>query len=163
MFRDGTLAATVTGTSATVAGLTAGTAYSFAVAARDGAGNSSARSAAVSVTTAAGGPPPPPPPPGGARKVGYFAQWGIYGRNFTLHTLDAQAMAGKLSTINYAFENVGSDGRCFEANLAGQGDAFADYQKTFDAASSVSGVADRSSPPASAGPESARPATAVLS
>jgi chitinase len=65
---------------------------------------------------------------------------GIYGRNFTLHTLDAQAMAGKLSTINYAFENVGSDGRCFEANLAGQGDAFADYQKTFDAASSVSGV-----------------------
>ena len=143
MFRDGTLAATVTGTSATVAGLTAGTAYSFAVAARDAAGNSSARSAAVSVTTAAGGPPPPPPPPGGARKVGYFAQWGIYGRNFTLHTLDAQAMAGKLSTINYAFENVGSDGRCFEANLAGQGDAFADYQKTFDAASSVSGVADR--------------------
>ena len=95
------------------------------------------------MTTAAGGtPPPPPPPPGGARKVGYFAQWGIYGRNFTLHTLDAQAMAGKLSTINYAFENVGSDGRCFEANLAGQGDAFADYQKTFDAASSVSGVAD---------------------
>jgi chitinase len=144
VFRDGTLATTVTGTSATVAGLTASTAYSFAVAAGDAAGNSSARSAAVSVTTAAGGtPPPPPPPPGGPRKVGYFAQWSIYGRNFTLHTLDAQAMAGKLSTINYAFENVGSDGKCFEANLAGQGDAFADYQKTFDAATSVSGVADR--------------------
>ena len=79
----------------------------------------------------------------GGVKFAYFTQWGIYGRNFTLHTLDAQAMAGKLSTINYAFENVGSDGRCFEANLAGQGDAFADYQKTFDAASSVSGVADR--------------------
>ena len=147
VFRNGTLATTVAGTSATVAGLTASTAYSFAVAARDAAGNSSARSAAVSVTTAAGGTPPPPPPPGGARKVGYFAQWGIYGRNFTLHTLDAQAMAGKLSTINYAFENVGSDGKCFEANLAGQGDAFADYQKTFDAASSVSGVADAFSQP----------------
>jgi len=92
-------------------------------------------------------PGAPPPPPGGARKVGYFAQWGIYGRNFTLHTLDAQAMAGKLTTINYAFENVGSDGKCFEANLAGQGDAFADYQKTFDAASSVSGVADTFSQP----------------
>ena len=165
VFRDGTPATTVTGTSATVAGLTAGTAYSFAVAARDAAGNSSARSAAVSVTTAAGGtPPPPPPPPGGARKVGYFAQWGIYGRNFTLHTLDAQGMAGKLSTINYAFENVGSDGRCFEANLAGQGDAFADYQKTFDAASSVSGVGCWACPTtAAAGPESARPATACSS
>jgi len=149
VFRDGALATTVTGASATVAGLTASTAYSFTVAARDAAGNSSARSAAISVTTAAGGtpPPPPPPPPGGARKVGYFAQWGIYGRNFTLHTLDAQAMAGKLTTINYAFENVGSDGKCFEANLAGQGDAFADYQKTFDAASSVSGVADTFSQP----------------
>ncbi len=90
MFRDGTPATTVTGTSATVTGLTASTAYSFTVAARDAAGNSSARSAAISVTTAAGGTPPPPPPPGGARKVGYFAQWGIYGRNFTLHTLDTR-------------------------------------------------------------------------
>jgi chitinase len=101
VFRNGTLASTVTGTSATVAGLTASTAYSFAVAARDAAGNSSVRSAAISVTTAAGGSPPPPPPPGGARKVGYFAQWGIYGRNFTLHTLDAQAMAGKLTTSKF--------------------------------------------------------------
>ena len=34
------------------------------------------------------------------------------------------------------------DGKCFEANLAGQGDAFADYQKSFDAAATVGGVAD---------------------
>ncbi len=146
VFRNGALATTVTGPAATVAGLTPSTAYSFAVAARDAAGNASARSAAVSVTTAAG-TPPPPPPPGGLRKVGYFAQWGIYGRNFTVKSLDTLGMAAKLTTINYAFENVGADGRCFEANALGQGDAFADYQKTFDAAASVSGVADTFSQP----------------
>jgi chitinase len=146
VFRNGTLATTATGPAATVSGLTPSTAYSFAVAARDAAGNVSARSAAVSVTTAAG-TPPPPPPAGGPRKVGYFAQWGIYGRNFTVRSLDTLAMAGKLTTVNYAFENVGADGRCFEANALGQGDAFADYQKTFDAASSVSGVADTFSQP----------------
>ncbi len=56
-------------------------------------------------------------------------------------------MAAKLTHINYAFGNVSADGRCFEVNLAGQGDAFADYQKTFDAATSVGGVADTCSQP----------------
>jgi chitinase len=84
----------------------------------------------------------PPPNPGAYKKVGYFAQWGIYGRAFTLKTLDTQGQAAKLTHINYAFANVGADGKCFQANAAGQGDAYADYQKAFDAASSVSGAAD---------------------
>jgi hypothetical protein len=46
--------ATVTGTSATVGGLAASTAYSFTVKARDAAGNRSAASAAVTATTSAG-------------------------------------------------------------------------------------------------------------
>jgi chitinase len=83
-----------------------------------------------------------PPPPGAYKKVGYFAQWGIYGRAFTLKTLDAQGQAAKLTHLNYAFANVGADGKCFQANALGQGDAYADYQKSFDAASSVDGVAD---------------------
>ncbi|WP_406120017.1 carbohydrate binding domain-containing protein [Streptomyces sp. NBC_00989] len=44
----------VTGTSGTVSGLAASTAYTFTVKARDAAGNSSAASNAVSVTTSAG-------------------------------------------------------------------------------------------------------------
>ncbi|MFF7364199.1 cellulase family glycosylhydrolase [Streptomyces sp. NPDC008125] len=50
-----TAVASSTTTGVTVSSLTSGTAYSFAVYARDAAGNRSARSAAVSLTTATGG------------------------------------------------------------------------------------------------------------
>ncbi len=53
-----TAAATSTSTSATVTGLSASTTYSFTVKARDGAGNRSAASAALSVTTSATTTPP---------------------------------------------------------------------------------------------------------
>ncbi|MDQ0834807.1 hypothetical protein QF032_006651 [Streptomyces achromogenes] len=46
---------TVSGTAATVSGLSAGTGYTFTVKARDAAGNTSAASNSVSVTTSAGG------------------------------------------------------------------------------------------------------------
>lgn len=46
---------TVTGTSATVGGLSASTSYTFTVRARDAAGNTSGASNAVTVTTSAGG------------------------------------------------------------------------------------------------------------
>ncbi|MDQ0793684.1 hypothetical protein QFZ58_002172 [Streptomyces sp. B1I3] len=54
VYRDGTKTLTATGTSTTVTGLAASTAYSFQVTAVNAAGES-ARSAAVGVTTAAGG------------------------------------------------------------------------------------------------------------
>lgn len=54
VYRGGTKVASTTGTSATVTGLSASTAYSFQVAAVNAAGES-AKSAAVSATTAAGG------------------------------------------------------------------------------------------------------------
>ena len=138
VYRGTTRVSTVTGTSETVTGLAASTAYSFSVAARDAAGNVSARSAAISVTTSGG----TTPPPGAYKKVGYFAQWGIYGRAFTVKNVDTLGQAARLTHINYAFANVGADGRCFQANALGQGDAYADYQKSFDAASSVDGVED---------------------
>ncbi len=53
VFRGGTSQGTVTGTTYNVTGLTASTAYSVTVRARDAAGNFSAQSAALSVTTAA--------------------------------------------------------------------------------------------------------------
>jgi chitinase len=76
------------------------------------------------------------------RTVGYFIQWGIYGRSFFVKNLETSGAADRLTHINYAFANVGEDGRCFEANLAGQGDAWADYQRPVSAEESVDGVAD---------------------
>jgi chitinase len=141
--RGGTRVATVTGTSFTDAGLAASTTFTYRVLARDAAGNVSGQSAQVSATTSAAG--------GGTtgpfKKVGYFAQWSVYGRAFFPKTVQTTGQAARLTHINYAFENIGADGRCFERTAAGSGDAFADYQKSFDAATSVDGVADTFSQP----------------
>ena len=58
VYRDGSVATTSTGTSATVGGLSGGTAYTFTVKARDAAGNTSGASNQVSVTTKPGGGDP---------------------------------------------------------------------------------------------------------
>ncbi|MFI1095512.1 cellulose binding domain-containing protein [Streptomyces sp. NPDC020917] len=60
VYRGSQLAGSVTGTSFTDSGLSASTAYSYTVKARDAAGNVSPASAAVSATTASGGGNPPP-------------------------------------------------------------------------------------------------------
>jgi chitinase len=78
----------------------------------------------------------------GYRKVGYFTQWGIYGRAFPVKKLDTSGAAARLTHINYAFGNVSEDGRCFIDNIPGEGDAWADYQRPVPAEESVDGVAD---------------------
>ncbi|WMX43791.1 carbohydrate binding domain-containing protein [Streptomyces roseicoloratus] len=55
VYRGATKVSTVTGTSATVGGLAANTAYTFTVKARDAAGNVSPASSAVTATTTPGG------------------------------------------------------------------------------------------------------------
>ncbi|WP_026426000.1 glycoside hydrolase family 18 protein [Actinokineospora inagensis] len=70
------------------------------------------------------------------RTVGYFTQWGIYGRNFTVRDLVTSGTAERLTHLNYAFGFLDEQGNCVSA------DAWADYQKPFDAAQSVDGVAD---------------------
>lgn len=55
VFNGGSYSTSVTGTTATVSGLTSGTAYTFTVKARDAAGNSSAASGSATGTTGAGG------------------------------------------------------------------------------------------------------------
>ena len=77
-----------------------------------------------------------PPPPGGLKNVGYFVQWGIYGRNYQVKNIETSGSAAKLTHINYAFGNV-TNGSC-----TANDDTYADYDKAFDAASSVDGVAD---------------------
>ncbi|TWP45989.1 glycoside hydrolase family 18 protein [Lentzea tibetensis] len=69
------------------------------------------------------------------RVIGYFVQWGVYARNYHVKNIRTSGAAGKLTHINYAFGNV-TGGRCV------LGDTYADYDKFYDAASSVDGVAD---------------------
>ncbi|MQY07901.1 glycosyl hydrolase family 18 protein [Actinomadura macrotermitis] len=133
VYQGAAKADTVTGTSATVTGLTPKTAYSFTVKARDAAGNVSAASAAVSVTTDDG--PTTPPPPGGKKVIGYFTDWGVYQRNYHVKNIDTSGSAAKLTHINYAFGNV-QNGQCTV------GDSYADYDRFYSAAESVDGQAD---------------------
>ena len=74
-------------------------------------------------------------------KVGYFIQWGIYGRDFVVRDLDDSGSAARLTHINYAFGNVTEDGVCASA------DAWADYQVPFGADRAVDGVADEPGQP----------------
>jgi len=76
--------------------------------------------------------------------VGYFTQWGIYGRNFLVNNLETSGSAAKLTHINYAFGNVSPEGTCYIAPGAGVGDPWADFQTSFTAEQSVDGVADTS-------------------
>jgi chitinase len=81
------------------------------------------------------------------KRVGYFTQWGVYGRNFQVKDLETSGTAAKLSHINYAFGNVSSEGRCFTGNIPGEADAWADYVRPLDAAASVDGIADTADQP----------------
>ncbi|WP_194823402.1 glycosyl hydrolase family 18 protein [Micromonospora sp. S-DT3-3-22] len=81
-------------------------------------------------------PPPTTTPPSGDKKVvGYFAEWGVYGRNYHVKNIATSGSAAKLTHILYAFGNT-TGGRCTI------GDSYADYDKAYTAADSVDGVAD---------------------
>ncbi|MFI6594776.1 glycosyl hydrolase family 18 protein [Nonomuraea sp. NPDC050536] len=143
------VAATVMGTTATISGLSPSTAYSFTVRARDLYDNVSPASAAVSVTTS-------DVVETGYARVGYFVQWGIYGRQYFVKNLETTGNAAKLTHINYAFANLDPVNlTCLQGVTKGTtqnpqdpsqgdgaGDAEADYGRPFSAAQSVDGVAD---------------------
>ncbi|MGW5425395.1 glycoside hydrolase family 18 protein, partial [Streptomyces sp. NPDC003943] len=94
-------------------------------------------------------------PSTGGVKIAYYDQWSVYGNAFYPKQLDERGIAAKLDVINYSFGNIHpTDLTCFEANKAagddanpsagdGAGDSYADYQKSFSAADSVDGVADK--------------------
>ncbi|WP_158882655.1 glycosyl hydrolase family 18 protein [Amycolatopsis anabasis] len=148
VYRGGTLAATVTGTSAKVTGLAPSTKYVFTVAARDGFDNTSAASTPLTVTTS--------DIVNGHAKVGYFVQWGIYGRQYFVRNMDTTGAAAKLTHINYAFGNIdpvnltclhgvtkGTSPNPQDPNQGdGAGDAEADYSRPMSAGQSVDGVGD---------------------
>ncbi|HEV7648877.1 MAG TPA: glycoside hydrolase family 18 protein [Actinophytocola sp.] len=71
----------------------------------------------------------------GKVNLGYFVQWGVYQRNYHVKNIETSGSASKLTHINYAFGNV-TNGQC------AIGDSYADYDKFYDAASSVDGTTD---------------------
>jgi chitinase len=83
----------------------------------------------------AGGGGTPTPGGGDKRVIGYFTEWGVYGRNYHVKNIDTSGSAAKLTHINYAFGNV-ANSRCV------LGDAYADTDKFYDAGLSVDGKAD---------------------
>ncbi|WP_082598639.1 MULTISPECIES: glycoside hydrolase family 18 chitinase [unclassified Kitasatospora] len=149
VYNGATLATSVTtGTSAAVTGLTPETDYTFTVKARDAAGNSSVASSPVSTRTTKEVVNP------NALKIGYFTQWSIYARGYSVKQLDTSGTAAKLTHLNYAFANINpSSKQCFITNKAagndsdpnagdGAGDAWADFGKGWDAGNSVAGTTD---------------------
>ncbi|GGS94191.1 chitinase [Planobispora rosea] len=144
-----TLKTTVPGTTATVNGLSPSTEYTFTVRARDLYDNVSPPSNELKASTAdiVGD---------GYARVGYFVQWGIYGRQYFVRNLDTTGAAAKLTHINYAFGNVdpvnltclhgvtkGTSSNPQDPNQGdGAGDADADYGRPMSAAQSVDGVGD---------------------
>ncbi|MFE0472216.1 glycosyl hydrolase family 18 protein [Streptomyces sp. NPDC058947] len=133
VLRDGAKVATVTTTSYTDTGLTKGTDYSYAVQARDTADQTGPVSGSVRVRTTGG--TTEPPPTGDKVKLGYFTEWGVYGRNYHVKNLVTSGTASKITHINYAFGNV-KNGQCTVD------DTYAAYDKAYTADQSVSGTAD---------------------
>ncbi|MEU6180475.1 glycosyl hydrolase family 18 protein [Streptomyces coeruleorubidus] len=132
VLRDGTKVATVTTASYTDTGLTKGTDYSYSVRARDTADQTGPVSGAVKVRTTGG---TTEPPTGDKIKLGYFTEWGVYGRNYHVKNLVTSGSASKITHINYAFGNV-KNGQCTVD------DTYAAYDKAYTADQSVSGTAD---------------------
>jgi chitinase len=100
---------------------------------------------ATKTPTAGPSPTPTKTPtagPGGKKVVAYFAQWGIYARAYYVKNIETSGSAAKLNIIQYAFNNVVNNRCSVGVNQLGVGDAWADYQKGFDAATSVDGVGD---------------------
>ncbi|GAA0355964.1 hypothetical protein GCM10009530_01360 [Microbispora corallina] len=75
------------------------------------------------------------------KRVAYFVQWGIYGRNFHVKDVETSGEAAKLTHLNYAFGFVGPEGTCYSA------DPWADWQRGVSAEESVDGVADAGDQP----------------
>src|SRR6266540_5614675 len=73
----------------------------------------------------------------GAKVVGYYIEWGIYGRNYRVKDVATSGSAARLDVVNYAFGNVAPDAT--GDVVCKLGDEWADYQKPWTADESVTG------------------------
>jgi chitinase len=113
--------------------------------------------------SASAGPSPAAVGGSGGITVAYYDQWSIYQNAYYLHNLDTSGAANKLTYLIYDFENIDPTNlTCFENTKAtdpdpagendpnagdGAEDSFADYQKEYDATTSVDGTPDTFSLP----------------
>ncbi|MFJ8586686.1 cellulase family glycosylhydrolase [Streptomyces sp. NPDC093595] len=106
---------TATATGTTLTGLTPATAYTFAVYARDAAGNRSPRSATVAVTTAGG-------PAAGSCAVAYrLEDWGTgFNAHVTLHNTGSQDIRGW--RLDFALPGGQTVTSAWNAKVTQQGD-----------------------------------------
>lgn len=118
IYKNSTYIATTTDTSYVVSGLTAAKPYSIYLKAKDHSGNTSLPSKVLNVTTssaptasrssaapvAPASTPPSTPSPTTKVIAGYYGSWSAHSGYTPLHI-----PASKLTTINYAFANIGSD------------------------------------------------------
>jgi chitinase len=71
--------------------------------------------------------------------VGYFTEWGIYGRQYRVKDVATSGSAARLDVLNYAFANVAPDA---DGNVVCKlADEWADYQAPWTADQSVTGEA----------------------
>ncbi|MBZ9753453.1 fibronectin type III domain-containing protein [Deinococcus sp. HMF7604] len=114
VYQNGALKATVTGTSATVSGLSANTAYTFKVRAKDSAGNVGSFTSDLSVTTAAASTtanlPGTVTTSGGAIANGASKNFPVNVTSAGTYRLSVQSASGQNSrTINVAFNGTNYD------------------------------------------------------
>lgn len=76
-----------------------------------------------------------PPPSGDKKVIGYFTEWGVYGRDYHVKNLVTSGSADRLTHILYSFGNT-------TGGLCSVGDTYAAYDKAYSAADSVDGIAD---------------------
>ncbi|ROR45224.1 chitinase [Kitasatospora cineracea] len=134
------------GTAVTIGGLADGR-HAFTVVAFDTSANRSAASVPATLRTGKVNPQT-------GLTIGYFTQWSVYARGYSVKKLDTSGSAAKLDHLNYAFANVHpSTKQCFLTDKAagndsdpnagdGAGDAWADFGRGWDAGTSVAGTTD---------------------
>ncbi len=74
-----------------------------------------------------------------AEVVGYFIEWGIYGRQYFVKNVETSGSANKLTVINYAFGNVAPASADDPGVVCKLADEWADYQRPWTAEESVDG------------------------
>ncbi len=80
--------------------------------------------------------PDPTPGPSDSKLVGYFVEWGVFGREYYPKNIITSGSAEKLTHLIYAFGSVGADGSCSIY------DTWPATDMAYEAANSVDGVAD---------------------
>jgi chitinase len=103
-----------------------------------------AASLAVVLAIAAPGPARDDPNRGDRDKrlVGYFIEWGIYGRGYFVKNIQDSDSAGRMTHVNYAFANVAPASASDPTVVCQIADSWADYVRPATVDDAIDGVAE---------------------